>query len=437
MNYFWKNLLFSAFLFTLSPPLQANTYTCKPILSEDLFPQLRPILNNLSQSHSTALAIQEEKIIEAQGKALISQSAVLPRIYGSYNFNETYQNQEHQSGTTRLVHYGSVNLTQPLYHWGAKCAEKQNGAINLGLAQAEYEHFLENLKKQMREVFLEICLIKKSLELDTLKLELTEKRLNSKNEYKLHGKTTDLDYAEDAIQIDQLKNNIKQTNNRLHQLTSRYFQITGETWTFDDVTIDPFSLLETLKAKVSACPLPHNVYPYEYRQLEKILCIEKNEYTRIHAQSLPLINFQGGFYQDVVDSINSNAQDNRYNFYGGINITWNIFDGCSTMGQKLASKARQRIIRLRMKEALLNHELLMEDFESRLQESFEKILLMEKEVYLREQRLQEKLNLYEENRITRMELEEYESFKKHSEYGLLAAIITYLNQSNEFYIKTQ
>lgn len=397
-------------LFFLCIPLYAE------ILPEDILPELDIILCQLPKN-APQIAIHKERVLEAKGYETSSLAGYLPHIRSEFNYNHNIEKRPDVKGTkTQNGIDGRIFLTQPIYHWGSRKAERDIAKLRTDSARLYYKESLRHIINETRRVYLHIYTQKISLKLAQENIHLCEQNIDEVRRKKELGTATSMDLQESELRMKEaqqmilvLKNDIQHHENYLSEITS--FKC----------TINPSLSIDEVSKKIHLLIKKNLDFEGNFQsERRRILCneldTEKANYIKIRAQQLPSFDFTTGYFRDRVDGPDNTGSIYRDNFYGGIRGSWNIFDGRLSEGQKLASRARQRRLIQEIKEEDLRQKTRTSQVFGALTSAQEELKLQEARVQIAEAKLATHKDLLDQKVIT---MQTYLNEKRHHDEAKL------------------
>ncbi|MCD8481968.1 MAG: TolC family protein, partial [Verrucomicrobia bacterium] len=178
-------------------------------------------------------------------------------------------------------------------------------------------------------------------------IALAEDRVTTQRELLTVGRSTEQVVLEMEVRVQEhreyyafLQREYRRLANVLRQQTG----IAGDLTRFlpaELPDIQPMSLsdLEMLRRSL------HNRKPQaleiERRELE--LRTEQEQFSILQRRHYPKIDLVAGAFADTLEGFNRDERVLRGNFFAGVAVNWNIFDGWQTRGMRMSNLARQRM----------------------------------------------------------------------------------------------
>lgn len=404
-------------------------------LPEQIFPQLNSILAEAEKNAPRTL-IQIQRLREAEGERVSSGSRELPQISGAYNVSQIWRKRADRPDYEKnAIAAGSLTIRQAIFHWGGISAEKRMGELRLELSKLNFKQSQDHLLKEIRILYLDLFSQSIQLKAANQNTELAKKNWeHAQSRLSLKMATAQqLEEAYISYQESQLfENNLRQSfeNTKLY-LTD----LSG----LDTLKLEfPSSSSELAQKILAANESNTNAHNHfispRFAQLQKELEIESNNHTRIRAEQLPQFNLVSGVFQDQVDSAVSTGKINRNNFFAGVEVNWNLFDGFRVQGQRLASRARQRRIRIELKEEEKRTSRESINLNQSLISSITQLDIFTRKLAIAEHKLITRQELLEKNIIPHSEYLQFKNRRDEQELSLSHSIKNYFNLSNDIII---
>lgn len=348
----------------LEPPTsQVETPAVGPVdllLTEDLFPQLRPILLKAVDQAPSILSRNIELAI-AEANAIVANSDRYPSVGGvlRYDFRREDRSDRPDINNSQKLYY-FFQASYPLYHWGAVQAASEIGGIGVALAEGQLETAYGQLIQSIRSQYLGLVIQKMDIrnveadlekrrgDLDFLKQQLSEGEI-ARNR---------VGSADFSLQEAQLRYD-RQASEFAYSLR-RFGRMIGEESFSDAYVAESFPEVGHSPEEVGSllAAFVNGGFQEDPRVMEAELQIRREEMNyRIHnVRNRPKFNLTTGATQDEI-SYNANIA-NKYEttaLFVGVALNWSIFDGFETRGLRQASLLR--LNRLRMTRQEMDREL--------------------------------------------------------------------------------
>ncbi len=301
----------------------------------------------LAREYFVQEAIGQETVFAAWQKPNLTVHA---RILGAYEYRDDLNGQE-----ARAIYDGSVTGRQPIYHWGRLEAYRKVGRLRREQAELEKAHTLEESLWRIREQFLACIVAREKLAVAKSGQQWAGEWLAAQEEMLRNGRTTEQKLLEARLQQLQYSERAAQAENAFRRARATLEEIAGrpiEESFAEGLTIPALApLTEQELAEIRQRILQAEAPNYQRERAELDLRAEKENYVAIAARAKPVFDLIAGAYQDQLDNYGSQDRAYRFYFFTGVQMTWNIFDGWETKGQKMTSLAKQRYAEIQIQRA--------------------------------------------------------------------------------------
>ncbi len=322
----------------------------KTSLSETLFPGLADV--------SADAVLHSETLIEAlfqqdraEADALIRSSRTLPSLDGFAQYHGQWEQRDESQGNefSQRFLYG-ITFRKPLFHWGALEANKQIGQILLRSAN-------EN-------VISKRLLVRNEFQRRVLGLYISI-RENTFAEHALEHRKRLLELAEENFQqgdislqeLEQARMNHRHafrdslaSRNFFRDARHRFlkdFSVDGDVLSkLPKVLPEPSVDLDAWRIQLDKFQESGFRNHPEYRVAFDSVEVQENQILVDRARNRPLVDLVVGANQDDTSYMLTELDDRfRQIYFGGVRVTWNIFDGYETRGRvDLATTLRDQAI---------------------------------------------------------------------------------------------
>ncbi len=327
-----------------------------PTLPEDNLPQLHAHIEKALQVSPSILARQAD----AAASLADYQSAKAmryPTVGGSASYFRVEDDRNTLAGSRpgdRLTYYFSANM--PLFHWGSVNRTIKNSEIyNLidsGYTRLAYLSLVANIRRQ----YLDLIRYNRGLMRARHGLEINEFDLNQAVEKRQQNLNSEADVIQARLMKQRGDLAVAQATDIFHSAARVFARLTdSEPLTPDDVPAtfempdieDEAPLLASILASFLADEMPENT---DLLAAKRNLEIAQNNLENTKTTLRPKANLVAGLSQDEQDFALT-ADDYAYkSTFGGITVTWNIFDGFATKARVKSSLARLRAAEIRLAE---------------------------------------------------------------------------------------
>ncbi len=318
-----------------------------PVMPEEVFPGLRQSLDELAKQ-SPRMVARNLDLLAAEGDLQQAKSGLYPSLSGYYR--PTWGNQRREGrpdryGTDKLAY--SLNLTQPIFHWGEKVNLARIGEIRRAIADDNYAVAYQQLAQDVRVAYLQLAIRKVQLSnarfsrgMADAALRVAEERLAKREISEGAIFQTRMAAEQAALTVETAEWDFTVAKQNLAQLTGADELadhqipdgIPGVRQSFGEVQRELGRFLAQAERNTPRLRASH-------QQIEVNRLTYKNARTRLR----PKLSFIAGVTQDEQSySLDVAAKYGVEDRFVGLQVTWSIFDGFATRGAVTSSLARYR-----------------------------------------------------------------------------------------------
>lgn len=309
------------------------------VLPEVLFPGLDAVLKKaVSQSpqmlnRSLNLEIAEDVRIQARANLLPSLGG-----YASY-----YQSQDTRADLVEPVDVTKVaynfSISQPLFHWGERRNYARIGAIQQSISQGQYRDGYRQFAQTLRDAYLQLIVQKLAVKRAEFYLDYAKKLL-AQEEIRLAQKVvSDAQIFSTRLTAEQAQIARDRALFGFEQAKGSFARLSGGPLLEDNeipdaipaVGYDPAEMQQRLAEFLAQKEVPTTAAVNQRHQIE----INQLSYANAKTRLLPKLNAVVGVSQDEQNYTINVAQKYKVNsLYGGVSLSWSIFDGFSAGAAK-------------------------------------------------------------------------------------------------------
>ena len=319
----------------------------------------------MALENNYGIKIAKNTIEIADNNANILNSQYLPRVTGSagatYNIDNTEADFSNGTSTTlkgaeSSRYNSSVNLNYTLfdglgrqYNYKALKEEKQ-------LSELDARETIENTILQLFTVYYNVAQISENVRSLQQTLDISKDRL-TRAEYQFnYGQSTKLGVLNAQVDINNDSINVINANNRLINSKRDLNVVLGNTLTesFEVDTLITF-VMQLNKVELYEKMKANNV---ALLQLEKNLLISEYNLKSWKSDYLPALGLTGsyGWNKNNNNAASFLAVSKSTGFSGGLNLSWNLFDGGTTITRVKNAKIDLENQKLQKELILINIE---------------------------------------------------------------------------------
>jgi outer membrane protein TolC len=324
-------------LFLASSVFAVSLYASSPsvndlILPERVFPQLDGILRGAVQQSPRMLSRALDLEI-AENNRIQARSNLLPSLSGSYSYYQASDDRADLSGRHGVtkVAYSAV-LVQPIFFWGERRNNDRMGAIQLKVSQGQYRDAYRLLAQELRGSYMRLIVQKIAVARSRFNVEYAQTQLKLQEDRLAKKVISESDIFNVRLTAEQAQITLERAEFDLLNAKASFARLAGLSGMTDEEIPDSIPVVayspapfDQLLAGFLAQKDPPTTEAFALRhQLEIGNLTYANQKTRLR----PKVSAVLGTYQDEQAYSLNVAQKYQVNsIYGGVSVSWAIFDG--------------------------------------------------------------------------------------------------------------
>ena len=332
----WNNTLgvLAVVAITSSPIATASATDLATRLPETSISGLNSVLE-AAMTGADSLQMRDYIEQDFEGRRLVAAAPQKLQLRGSANYRKEYDfEQEEDELGDRLAY--SLALSKTVYHWGALEANRKKGEINLEMEELSTFEAYRRLALDVRRRYLQIVVANRDLELNQKTLDRRRANLDSGTASVVQ--VYNLELQANAAELDLLK-----AENSFNDQVDGLARLVGS---------DSQPIIDTLPAEV---PEPSTLDEQQVASLSELfeqgvsknLSIEQRRKSIDYYQedlhitqqrNKPKFGVSLGVTQFELDEAGRNRAQEI--LFGGVSVSWNIFDSGTTKGSVVSALAR-------------------------------------------------------------------------------------------------
>ncbi|HEY4301551.1 MAG TPA: TolC family protein [Candidatus Didemnitutus sp.] len=327
----------------------ASPGTNELVLPENLFPDLDGILKS-AVKQSPRMVDRAIDLEIAENDRIAARSAILPSVGGSFSAYESRDKRADVQGdlNVKKVYY-YFSAVQPVFYWGEKTNTKRMGEIRQKITQGLYHEAYRLLAQDLRARYLALISLKIMTERARFnqkfahdQLQLAEDRLKNKIISENDIFPTRLNAERADIEVERSQFELENSIQALARLSgANPLTVESIPDAFPPVAYLSDSVEKLLNDYTSQKDLPS----IEAVNLRHQLEVQDLDYAIQKVRLYPKFSLAAGVSQDEQAYTVNTAQKYQLNsFFGGVQISWSIFDGFATRSAQRSSLARKRAL---------------------------------------------------------------------------------------------
>lgn len=327
----------------------ADTAALPGPLPEDLFPQLKAILN-AAVTQSPQMLSRNIELAQMEGNYYVARSQLLPSLSTnvSYNISDAAvsSNTDVTSRSSGLFY--SASLNQTLFRWGTAKAGADAGKIQWFISKKNYREAYRTLILTLRSQFLNLAVKKMSLRNATFDRDETGNLVALQEESLRSGRISQSEILPSRLRLEELSLFVERAAEDLANSKRIFMRTAGLQALGDDVIPDDIPVPEFDPTKVN--PMLQKFLGVGW---EEDLIVQSNrEWIKVADLNYKVAKYRLypmlGFGASISQSNSTNASENFVSQVGvlskyiGVSASWSIFDGFATRGAKMSALANKR-----------------------------------------------------------------------------------------------
>jgi len=326
----------------------------------------------LALEHNYGIKIVNNIVDVAENNADVLNSGFLPTLTGNAGANYNLDNTEAEfsngesatlTGAESNRYNASVNLNYTLFDGLGRTYNYKRLKEEYQLSQLEARETIETTILQLCSIYYSVAQLSENRDALEEILIISKDRL-TRAEYQFdYGQSTKLGVLNAEVDINNDSINLINTRQQLKNAKRDLNVVTGNQLSeFFEVDIDLTFLMQLSKDELLAKTKANNV---ALLQAEKNIAISQFDIKASKSQYLPIVGLVGtyGWNKNNNNAAAFVAVSTNTGLSGGLNLTWNLFDGGSTI-------TRVKNAKLNLENQKLQKEQLLIDIERNFDNSW-------------------------------------------------------------------
>jgi len=316
-------------------------------LPETYFPALREILS-AAVKQSPRMVARNADNAAAEGNRIVQRAGQLPSLSGWASYYPwDWQDRKDllKTTTTTKLNY-NVTLSQALFHWGALQNNTRIGELQLRMSQGQTADGYRILVQEIRSQYLALIIKKATVGKANLSRQMAEDNFTAAQNKFEKKVISESDMFMPTLSRDQARLVEDRVTEDYASAKSVFAKLCGMPVLSDeqipngipDITVEPTAFEPMLTEFTQKTPETFTT-KYISDQIE----VEKLTYDTLNVRLRPKFNALAGTSLDQQSYTTNIAQKFQVtDYFIGVSVSWNIFDGFATSGAKASSLARRR-----------------------------------------------------------------------------------------------
>ena len=317
------------------------------VLPEKVYPQLDAILKHAVQQ-SPQMVSRALDLEIAENNRMAARANILPAIGGSYTFTQAWDDRADLNGRINITKNAyNLSFIQPVFHWGERTNNVRIGEISQKIAQGNYKDGYRLLAQEIRTQYLQLIVKKTSRERSRLNNGYNQDVLKTAEERLAKKVISEAEIFSVRLNAERAQIDLERAGLDYETVKQSFARLTGSAQLEDSAIPDEIAEIsyaaeafDRILAGFLAQKDPPNIAAANLRsQIEIANLSYLNAKTRLR----PKLNFVMGTYQDEQSFTVNVAQKYQVNsIYGGLSVSWTIFDGFAAQAGTRNALIRRR-----------------------------------------------------------------------------------------------
>ncbi|APY10288.1 transporter [Seonamhaeicola sp. S2-3] len=321
---------------------------------------------SLALEHNYGIKVAKSNVEIAKNNASILNSGYLPTVTGNAGASITKQDSEGElaSGETRIAngaetrsYNASINLNYTLFDGFGRAYDYKQLKETKNLTELQARETIENTILQLFSVYYSVAEQEENTQAIKQTLEISKERLVRAQYQFNYGQSTKLEVLNAEVDVNNDSINVMNSKQELINFKRDLNLVLGNSLT-TDFSIDTNITFNTLLDKEALLEKAKQ-YNTSLLQLNKNIEINKLVVKSEKSAYLPSIGLTGSYGWN--ESTNNSPlaftlQNTNSGVSGGLNLTWNLFDGGSTITNVKNAKINLEIQNTQKEELLITLE---------------------------------------------------------------------------------
>ncbi len=324
--------------------------------AEELFPELGYLIE-LAAREGTELQLNELRMEERSGELDVARGQRRPQVHARARLAGAYETRDDIGDRYRGSVNANLTVTQPLYHWGALEGREVIAEDRVALQGLESSRHGERHFMEIRKAYLQWLLMKQRKELLEQSISLSESFVQARRQLVEVGQSSEQDVLEMEARLLENHESLSYIEKRVGDIEGIMARLIGPGFSPVNLQGMPLSVikpmsqsdLESLAARVRSGQ--SGIESPETEWFSLLESIESQNLAILRKENHPKVDFVAGVLSDQLDGLNDEDFALRVQYYAGVQINWNVFNGWQTKGHKRSVLARKRAFALQEKAA--------------------------------------------------------------------------------------
>ncbi len=324
--------------------------------AEELFPELVPMLQRASEAgtESQLASLRKE---ERMGELDATLAQNRTKLHAYARVASAYEMREDIDDRFRGTLYGNVSLNKPLYQWGNMDRREDVAEDRIALEGVNHAENSARYYMNIRRAYLQLLLMREQRVILEQSISLSESFVEARRKLVEVGQSSEQEVLEMEASLLENREGLAWVEKRIDDLGASLQRLVGSGFDSTQISGQPLSViqpmsLDELDALVGevkgSLGLREGPTAKRFKVLEEI---EDKQIEILDKNDWPTLDLVAGVYTDHLDSAGQDDFFLRVQYYAGLQVNWNIFDGWQTEAWKRSALARKRAYSLQAEVA--------------------------------------------------------------------------------------
>ncbi len=344
-------------------------------LAEDLFPQLKPILEK-ALTQSTQMLQRNIDIAQAEANKIQSDAALWPSIGSGVSYSTStaaVSSNTNVSSQASGIYY-SISLSQPIFYWGTIRAQAEIAKIGLRIAEKNFAEAYRLLAVNIRSQYTGLIIKKMNLRNAEFGLKLSKSNLAIEEERLRTGRISPGGIIAPRLAVDEAELGRDRASAAMDAGIRTFCQLTGLTGLDLSAVPDDLSLPGLFYGTDFTAPLMAKFLNFEIENTAQAQIyrdyIQQADlsYKIAKYRLFPKVGMSAGYVvaNSTSASQGSISQAGVTSQAVSVTASWTIFDGFATKGAKRSTLLTKRTYEQQLETYLRTTADQIKDLEHQL-----------------------------------------------------------------------
>ena len=324
--------------------------------AEELFPELAGLIEMAVQD-GVELQLNELRLEEREGDLEATRGQGRPQVHARARLAGAYETRDDIDDRYRGNVNANLTVTQPVFHWGAQERRVEVAEDRMALESLESSHRGERHIMEIRIAYLRWLLMQQRREVLQQSISLSESFVKARRQLVEAGQSSEQDLLEMEARLLENHEHLSYIEKGVRNLEGVLERLVGPGFRAGALAGKSLAVIEPMDQagyEKLADRVRSGLSGLENPEIERFAVLEDIEAGNLailDKENHPKVDFVAGILSDHLDGINEEDFVLRIQYYAGLQVNWNIFNGWQTKGWKRSALARKRAFALQEEAA--------------------------------------------------------------------------------------